>query len=159
MLLSQGFIARCKLRLGYFQPEDFRRVIESLEKMHFYDLNYLALVMDLGELLSGQPEALIYLSKGKQVSEIIWKHYGMKLTLAGIGAKCSLRNYYLKEELLAEQEETIKKRKKGGEKKGGKDEKKGAAKKEDPKKKKEENKLDFKVSPLSKLVEVSLLEE
>lgn len=51
------------------------------------------------------------------------------------------------------------KRKKKGEKKGGKDEKKGAAKKEDPKKKKDENKIEYKVGPLSKLLEVNLLEE
>ena len=47
---------------------------------------------------------------------------------------------------------------KQAEKKGGKDDKK-AAKKEDPKKKKEDSRLEYKVTPLSKLNEVSLLEE
>ena len=77
--------------------------------------------------------------------------------MTGIGLKVAPRKYYIKEEMSADQEQAIK-RKKKAEKKGGKDDKK-AAKKEDPKKKKEDSRLEYKVTPLSKINEVSLLEE
>ena len=128
------------MRLGEFNPEEFRRVIGYLESMRFLDENYLVLAMDFGELLTGEKEALKYLRKGKEVAEILWRKFGMKLVLDGVGLKSVTKKCYLREEPNAELDEIIKKKKKG-EKKGGKDDKK-APKKEDPKKgKKDESKL------------------
>lgn len=64
----------------------------------------MCLVMDFGEILSGQPDSLQYLEKGKKVCEDIWKRYGMKLTISGIDEKVTPRQYYLKEELSGDQE-------------------------------------------------------
>lgn len=53
LLHSQSYIARAKLRLGYFEPQEFKAVISGLEAIKCQDYNYMTLVMDFGELLAG----------------------------------------------------------------------------------------------------------
>ncbi len=45
---SQAYICRAKLRLGHFDPQEFKKIIEQLEDNKFLDLNYLYFVMDFG---------------------------------------------------------------------------------------------------------------
>jgi len=39
-----------------------------MEKRYILDTNYVNLVMDFGELLTGQPDSLLFLSKGRDAA-------------------------------------------------------------------------------------------
>ena len=84
--------------MGDFNPDEFRKVVQYLESMKFLDEQFLTLTMDFGELMTGEKDALKYLKKGKEVAEIMWKQFGMKLVLDGVGLKPTSKKYYQKEE-------------------------------------------------------------
>jgi len=62
-LMSEGYILRCRMKLGLYSPENFESLISNLETVHFTDQNFVELVGDYAETCTDRKKQLEYFEK------------------------------------------------------------------------------------------------
>lgn len=63
--MSEGYILRCRLKLGLYNPDQFETLINNLEGSHFTDQNFIDLVGDYAETCTDLNKQLKLLEKAK----------------------------------------------------------------------------------------------
>lgn len=99
-IFAQGFILRCELRLGKFEPIKFIELIQLAHNKRYERSEYLELVMDYGEVVKGR-DCVEFFEKGKEVAGHLWEELGMKSKMLGLEAEGPQRMFSNREEITA----------------------------------------------------------
>lgn len=76
--MSEGFILRCRLKLGLYNPEQFEALISNLEQSHFVDQNFIELISDFAETCDSPKKKLELLEKAQSYLTQITMESGLQ---------------------------------------------------------------------------------
>lgn len=77
-LMSEGYILRCRLKLGLYNPEQFETLINNLETVHFTDQNFVELVADYAETCQDKKKQLQLIEKAQGYLQTITERSGLQ---------------------------------------------------------------------------------